>query len=196
MTTSKKRKINAEDEDSEFENISSKGNVVYFHSHVSRTTVHCLIHELNAACDYLKQFRTSVPDGLRIKLYIHSEGGELHAGLSAMEHIKNCEFDVDTYVDGYVASAGTLLLLGGKRRFMNRYSELLIHQFTVGMSGQWKHTELTEQHMNNEKLMKMFKAIYKEKTKIPAKVLNTILSKEVSLMPEECLEYQIVDEII
>ena len=194
MSMSKKRKTVSEDEDAEIENISSKGNVVYFHSHVSRTTVHCLIHELNAACDFLKEIRTSSSD-LRIKLYIHSEGGDLHAGLSAMEHIKNCEFDVDTYVDGYVASAGTLLLLGGKRRFMNKYSELLIHQFTVGMNGRWKHTELSEQHMNNEKLMKMFKAIYKEKTKIPTKVLNTILTKEVSLMPEECLEYRIVDEL-
>lgn len=190
---SKKRKIISEDEDIEVENISSKGNVVYFHSHVSRSTVHCLIQELNTACDFLKEIRTSVPSDLRLKLYIHSEGGDLHAGLSAMQHIKNCEFDVDTYVDGYVASAGTLLLLGGKRRFMNKYSELLIHQFTVGMNGRWKHTELTEQHMNNEKLMKMFKAIYKEKTKIPTKVLNTILTKEVSLMPEECLEYRIID---
>ena len=194
MSIPKKRKTVSEDEDAEIENISSKGNVVYFHSHVSRTTVHCLIHELNAACDYLKHIKTS-ESNLRIKLYIHSEGGDLHAGLSAMEHIKNCEFEVDTYVDGYVASAGTLLLLGGKRRFMNKYSELLIHQFTIGMSGQWKHTELTEQHVNNEKLMKMLKAIYKEKTKIPTKVLNTILSKEVSLMPEECLEYRIVDEL-
>lgn len=191
---SKKRKTNSE-EDDESENISSKGNVVYFHSHVSRTTVHCLIHELNAACDYLKEIRTSVSADLRIKLYIHSEGGDLYSGLSAMEHIKNCEFDVDTYVDGYVASAGTFLLLGGKRRFMNKYSELLIHQFSVGVYGQWKYTELSEQHMNNEKLMKMMKAIYKEKTKIPAKVLNTILSKEVSFSSNECLEYHIVDEL-
>lgn len=188
----KKRKILNDDKDEDDEhNISSRGNLVYFHAPVSRHTVHCLITELHLACEYLKNVRGN---DLRIKLYIHSEGGDTYAGLSAMEHINNCEFPVDTFVDGYVASAATFMILGGKRRFMNKYSELLIHQFSLAFSG--RYTDFTDQQENNEKLMKIFKGIYKNKTKIPTKILNTILSREISFSSDECLKYGIVDELI
>lgn len=178
--------------DDESDNISSDCNVVYFHAPVSRTTVHSLITEMNSACANLKSMRFT-PDA-HIKLYIHSEGGDVYAGLSAMDHVKNCEFPVHTYVDGYVASAATFILLGGRKRFMSVFSEVLIHQFSTGFVG--KYADLLDFQKNSEKLMKMFREIYKTKTKIPTKVLNTILSKEMTFSSHECLNYKIVDELI
>lgn len=194
MKSRKKRKKNEEEEEDleieEEESIYSHGNVVYFHAPVSMKTVSSLIKELNKAVDYLKRLRI---DGASIKLYIHSDGGCVYSGLSAMEHVSKCEYDVVTYVDGCVASAGTFILLGGKKRIMNKYSEVLIHQFRSGFFG--KYTELQEEMKNNDKLMKMFKDIYTTKTKIPQRILNTILSKEISFGADECLKYGIVDEV-
>ena len=61
-------------------------------------------------------------------LYIHTEGGDAYAGLSAMDHIKNLKVPVYTVVDGSCASAGTFILMGGEKKYALPNSSVLIHQ--------------------------------------------------------------------
>jgi ATP-dependent Clp protease protease subunit len=101
---------------------------------------------------------------------------------------------VYTYVEGAVASAGTLLSLAGDKRYMGKYSHLLIHQLSGGMYG--KFNEMEDEIYNCTALMKLLKAFYKEKTKMPMKKLEEILTKDIWLSADECLQYGIVDQII
>jgi ATP-dependent protease ClpP protease subunit len=48
----------------------------------------------------------------------------------------------------------------------------------------------------NKKLMKHFRKVYSKYTDIPEDVLEKILSKDVILTSEKCLQYGIVTEII
>jgi ATP-dependent protease ClpP protease subunit len=63
-----------------------------------------------------------------IVLKIKSPGGEIFAGLAGYNAIKNCRVPIHIYVEGFAASAATLLLAAGKRRVMSRHSFLMIHQ--------------------------------------------------------------------
>jgi ATP-dependent protease ClpP protease subunit len=169
-------------------NVGSCGNVVYFHAPVSRRTVYLLCKEL----DEVVKSKVSRKLGY-IKLYIHTEGGCLHSGLSAMHHIDKCALPITTIVDGLVASAGTFLLLGGKKRYMQRYSTVLIHQIRTVVFG--KYEDIVQETANCTRLMKMMRSIYTEKTSIPPDILDQILSKEKELSSDECLRYNIVTRI-
>ena len=172
------------------DDISSIKNRIYFHCEVSRKSILKLCIELEKAVKYVREY---MDDESYIHLYLHTEGGDLYAGLSGMNHIKNCKVPVVTYVDGLVASAGTYMLFGGEKRVMGKYSQVLIHQLRSGVIG--TYNEILEESLNCTKIMEMGIRIYNEYCKIPKKVLDNLLKKEIFLDPDECLRYKIVDEI-
>ena len=129
-----------------------------------------------------------------IFVYIHSEGGDVYAGLSAMDHIRNCDVPVVTIVDGLVASAATFMAIAGKRRLMHKHSQVLIHQLSTGFWGRFQ--DLLDEVQTCKKLMKVLQKMYNKHATIPEKVLNKLMKKEVYLSSKQCLKYNIIDEII
>ena len=129
-----------------------------------------------------------------IHLHLKTGGGEIYCAVSTVDLIRTLKSKVYTYVDGSVASAGTLITLVGQRRFMGKYSNLLIHQLSAEMYGTYSDMEDTMENCTN--MMKFIKTFYKQYTKIPMKKLDELLKKNLWLSSEECLEYGIIDEIL
>jgi hypothetical protein len=107
--------------------------------------------------------------------------------------MNNLKSKVFTYIDGSVASAGSMITLTGDRRFMGKHAIFLIHQLSSGMYG--KYTELEDSMENCANMMKFLKAFYKENTKIPMKKLDELLKRDLYLSTDECLLYGIIDEV-
>lgn len=128
-----------------------------------------------------------------IHLRVKTDGGDLHAVLSTVDIINNLKSKVHTYIDGSVASAGSMITLAGDRRYMGKHAIFLIHQLSSGMYG--KYTELEDSMENCANMMKFLKAFYKENTKIPMKKLDELLKRDLYLSVEECLLYGIIDEV-
>lgn len=129
----------------------------------------------------------------KITVYIHSNGGELMAALSAMDHIRACPAHVTTVADGICASAATLILLAGDTRKMHRHSYCLIHQLNT--DGQWvKYADLKEQVHNYDKFMKNLKRIYKKFTNIPDGVLEKLCTKDIYWDYKKCVKYGLITE--
>jgi ATP-dependent Clp protease protease subunit len=127
-------------------------------------------------------------------LHLSSNGGEIFSAFAIVDTIRQMKSKVYTYVDGAAASAATLVLLAGEKRYMGKYSHLLIHQLSGGMYG--KFNEMEDEIYNCTALMKLLKSFYKEKTKMPMKKLDEILSKDIWLNAEECQQFGIIDQII
>jgi ATP-dependent Clp endopeptidase proteolytic subunit ClpP len=165
--------------------VDSKGNNIYFFTDVNDESV--LSFNI-----LLKKLERRYDD---INVYIHSNGGELWAGISAMDHIRMCKSHVTTIADGICASAATLILLGGKERQMTKNSYVLIHQLST--DGSWdRYTELKEQVDNYDKFTKNFKKIYKNNTDIPLNVLEQLFTKDIYWSSKKCIKYGVVDEVI
>jgi len=176
--------------DSKEYSIYSKGNTIYFYSPIDTYSIFLLNKEIDEVVSNIKS--NNVYDSSpHIKLYVHTKGGDLYAGLSGMEHIRTCDIDIPAYVDGFVASAGTILILGAKKRIMFKYSEILIHQLTTAFWG--KYEDMVEETKNCKKLMKMMKDIY---TEIPNEILDQLMTKEIHLNSKKCLKYKIVDTVV
>lgn len=190
MFTCTKRKL-SDDSDNAFENTDINKqfyvdrNNIYFYTDVNRETV----IKFNSTLDALDKQGYA-----NINIFIHSNGGDVYAGLSAMNHIKLCSTHVTTIVDGISASAATFMSIAGHKRQMYEWSEVLIHQIQTGTWGRYE--DMKNDMENNTKLMGRLRKMYESYTKIPSKKLNELFTKEINMGSDECLKYGIIDEII
>lgn len=176
-----------------------QGTDVYFHCDVCEAT----ILELNMKLRKLAQdLRHKYMDlGLEdqrpeIRLFIRSDGGDMHSGLSGMDCIRglNKHVKIRTVADGVCASAATFLLLGGYSRHMTENSYILIHQ--LNMDGVWgRFEDLKEQMSNLEKFMGRFRSIYSRETQIPERRLHKLLKHDMYLDAKQCVEWGVVDSV-
>ena len=129
-----------------------------------------------------------------ILLYITSNGGYVYQVFSAIDTIRSMEIPVHTICCGFVASAGTLLSLAGKKRFITENSYMLIHELRSASWGKFTHLE--ESFENSKQLMEHIKSYYLKYTKLTSDELNEQLKKDISWNAIMCLEKGLVDEII
>ena len=129
-----------------------------------------------------------------IKLHITTYGGLVHAAFSAIACIKSSKVPVHTIIDGYAASAGTLISVCGARRYINRHSSMMIHELSGGAWGRMSVME--DQIEDMKKMMVKLKEIYTAHSNLTSKQLDKIMKKDSDWYAEECLEKGLVDEII
>lgn len=145
---------------------------------------------LNSQIFFL-QYKTVMP----IHLHIQSGGGSLLSSFEIVDLISDSPVPVYTYIDGYSASAASLITISGKTRYMTRNSFILIHQLS-SMVGEGKFSEMEDNMKNQETFMNNIKKIYLEKTSINEEKLNQLLFHDLWLNAEDCLHLGFVDKII
>ena len=170
-------------------------NNIYFNDEISMETVSVLNKELRNLQNRLLMVSIKMGiDAPPIKLHLTTYGGSIHAAFSAIGCIKSSKVPVHTIIDGYVASAGTLMSVCGVKRYMHRHSSMLIHELR---SGSWGKMSVIEEEVDNlKKMMVKIKDIYTEHTKLKKKDLDAILKKDNDWYADECLASGLVDEII
>ena len=129
----------------------------------------------------------------QVTIHINSGGGDIFAGLSAMDHVASCRVKVVTVADGLCASAATFLLMGGHRRMIHSSAYVLIHQLSSGFWG--KYEEMKDELKSCEKFMSVIREVYERKANIPQKKLDNMMKRDIYLTSKECLKYEIVDEL-
>ena len=178
--------------------VKIQGSDVYFHCEVAEATVLELNMKLRKLALELnhKYMDLGIASRPEIRIWIRSDGGDLHAGLSAMDAIKSLRrmAKVRTIADGVCASAATFILLGGRTRHMTENSYVLIHQ--LNMDGTWgKFEDFKDQMENLSQFMDRFKDIYTRETKIPERDLKKLLKRDVYMDAARCLEWRVVDGV-
>lgn len=177
--------------------VKVQGNEVFFHCDVHEESVLELVTKMRALVKHLRKvyIDLDIDQEPAITLYIKSDGGDLHCGFSAMDHIKNLTARITTVADGLCASAATLLLLAGDRRRMLENSYVLIHQ--ISADGVWGKYEELKDHMHNfTKDMERMQKVYETETRIPVRKLKKILKKDLYLDAEQCVRYGLVHDVI
>ena len=170
-------------------------NKIYYYSNVNRESAVELnkkIGELESKS--LTMAKTLDIDAPPIKMLINSGGGSITAGISSMDTILRCKVPVETYVDGFCASAATFLSVVGDHRYMSRNSYMLIHQLSSNLWG--KYSEIEDEKKNLDLMMDTIKNVYKEYTEVPMKKIDEILKHDLFWDAKICLEYGLIDEII
>lgn len=177
--------------------VKVQGNEVFFHCDVHEESVLELVTKLKALVKHLRKvyIDLDLDQDPAVTLYIKSDGGDLHSGFSALDHIHQLKARVTTVADGLCASAATLLLLAGADRKIHENSYVLIHQ--ISADGVWgKYEELKDHMQNFTKDMERMQKIYEAKTTMSARKLRKLLKKDLYLDAEQCLHYGLVNEVL
>lgn len=174
--------------------LNSHFNHIYFNNDITSDSAFELNKELRNVETKIKTVSSTLGvEKQPIYLHLTTDGGLIYSAFSIIDCIKSLSVPVYTVIDGFVASAGTLISLAGEKRYMCENAYLLIHELRGGTWG--KMSEIDEEHTNLKKIMEHLKKIYLENTKIKKKDIDGVLKKDLIWDVKECIEKGLVDEI-
>ena len=182
------------DKDMNSMSVNQDDNTIYLYGDVTDTASADFNKELrHLEIEHLQFAIKNDCNPLPIKIYIQSYGGEVLPALSMSDSIQRCRVPVYTYIDGYCASAATLLSVVGTKRYINNLGFILIHQVSGFTGG--KHDELKDYVKNLDTFMNKIRNLYISKTKMSENYLQDILKRDIWMTSEESLQYGFVDEV-
>jgi ATP-dependent protease ClpP protease subunit len=172
-------------------------NRISFWCSVTKQSALDLIRKLTAAHLATQQIVERGDSPPPIYININSNGGDLEAALGvidAIQSVRRAGATVVTTVQGTAASAATLISTAATTRRISRHSTMRVHQLSSGLFG--KKGELDDEHSNLSQMESLMFDIYKKQTRMTVKEIRKLMSRELDLLPTECLEKGLVDEII
>ena len=176
--------------------VSARGNHIFFYAGVSKRSMYEMndhIERLNRAFEELQQKNPNVTmEAKPIYLHINSYGGSVFAAFAGVDMIQQSRIPIYTIVEGAVASAGTILSVVGKKRFMRPHASMLIHQLSSWFGG--KMTEIEDNFQNLDKMMKSIKDIYLAHTTMSGTQLDDFLKHDLWWTIDTCKQRGLVDE--
>jgi len=164
------------------EYVKVEGPDVFFYCDVS-------VESVAELCTTVKKVEREYHYETIVRVHIHSDGGDLHAGLAAMDFLKSCKSRVVTIAEGICASAATFIFLGGDSRIVSRNAYLLIHQ--LGSEFWGKYEDMKDEMVQCNRLMKHMKRIYLRETNLPEEKLDKLMKRDMYLSYKKCVKYGI-----
>jgi ATP-dependent Clp protease, protease subunit len=131
-----------------------------------------------------------------IKLYIHSPGGSVSAGLAIYDTMNHIKPDVATICVGIAASMAAVLLSSGAKgkRFALPNAEVMIHQVMGGAEGQASDIAITARHILRTK--ENLNKILSKNTGKPASEVEKDSDRDNYMTADEAKKYGLVDEVM
>jgi ATP-dependent protease ClpP protease subunit len=126
-------------------------------------------------------------------LHITTDGGCISSAFSIIDCMESSRIPVNTVIDGSVSSAGTLISIHGKKRFVCKNSYVLIHELRSGCWGKLAYIDDT--YKNCIKIQEHINRFYLTKTKINKKMLKDLLIKDLQFNADECINMGVADSI-
>ncbi len=175
---------------------SRRKNRLYFYSDVDAESIQTFVTHLREAELEARKLAVELDTGpAPIHVHIHSYGGDVFAGVAAMDAILDVRerVPIHTHIEGGAASAATMISVAGTHRTIGAHSFILIHQLSSEFWG--KFEEWKDEMKNNEAVMTMLAAFYAEHAKMQARQVKQILKKDLWFDAKRALRLGLVDEI-
>ena len=129
-----------------------------------------------------------------IKIFIHSNGGDLNSTLAFVGLMSISKTPIWTINACWSYSAAGLILMAGHKRFALPNTECLIHSGSGQLGGSYE--QATEQMKNYKYLVDNMKDFILQKTSIDPKLFKKNSQKDWYIHADEMLSLGIVDEIV
>ncbi len=146
-------------------------------------------------CAQLLHLEAENPDK-EIAFYINSPGGIVTSGLAIYDTMQFIRCEISTVCIGQAASMGSLLLAAGTsgKRFSLPNSRIMIHQPSGGFQGQATDIEIHAREILS--IRARLNEIYVKHTGRELKEIEEALERDRFLIPEEAVEFGLIDEVV
>lgn len=142
---------------------------------------------------YFAEALKNVGPDQKVELYINSMGGDVKEALGIVNTLKRCPAKVIAYVDGFAASAASVLTQGADEIYMPRNTCMMLHNARWVTEGNPKELRKSADDLEviNQTIINSYAARAGEK--LSAQVLQQILDEETWLTAEQCIQYGLAD---
>lgn len=144
---------------------------------------------------YFRDQLAEYPDVKQINLYVNSEGGSVYEAMGIRAQLMRHPANVTAFVDGFAASAASLILTGCNEVVMDAASTQLLHNmwtFAIGNAD-----ELRKVADELDQLMVANRQAYLDKVgdKLDEASLIQLMSEERWLTAAECMDMGLCDRV-
>lgn len=169
---------------------------IYFYEQINQGSALRLITQLHNLDEYYKQQKAGKPWGYYPEIYLHlnSEGGDAFASFAIADRIAMLDTPVHCYIEGMVASGGTLIAFACAQASMSYNSVMLIHQpssWFVGTYEQWK-----DESKLQEILISRLVEFYQSTSNMSEEEVRDMLKRDYWMDAKEALEKGFIDSIL
>lgn len=150
--------------------------------------------ESNTSQRYFVENLKGLGPGDRVNLYINSMGGSVKEALGIFSVLQRCPATVYAYIDGFAASAASVVAMAAEKIIMPRNTAMMIHN-----AAWWDYGNPAQLRKSADDLEVINMAAIQSYTmhagdKLPADKLQQMLDAETWLTAEDCVEYGLADE--
>ncbi|KAG5183897.1 ClpP/crotonase-like domain-containing protein, partial [Tribonema minus] len=128
-----------------------------------------------------------------VELHVQSSGGALMPALAIVDTICRSPVPVHSFVEGFAASAATLMTVVCAVRYAHPNSLMLIHQMSGGAEGTL--AQVGDRVDGMRTIDKLVKNVYLMHTRMASDDLDELMKHDVWMTASECMHKGIVDEI-
>lgn len=185
-----KEEKDEEDDDEDSPILKTYKNCVYYRGEIKEPEATNFCIKLRELADKYHDIKEN------IVFHLTTHGGDIFAGLNMYEALKHSKVPVHVIAESCVCSAGTIIMLGAKKRFMYPTSVILVHSLASWMGGLQKPKEIREELQNSETLLDIMSEIYKKHTKLKKTHLQKLYDTDLYMRHDECVKLGFVDEVI
>lgn len=168
---------------------------VYFYQWCEPEHIETLSAALIVADSILARRERAVgTTNLPVHLHIMSGGGDPTSAMAVADQIIAMERPVYGYIEGWVASAATLIAIACDRRFIRRHAFFLIHSLETWMAGDVEDLVTQVDFVN--RLSDVIAGFYAERTNLSVDTVAEMLRKTTFLSAEECVQHGFATEVL
>ncbi len=129
-----------------------------------------------------------------IWLHIQSPGGMIFSAFAIADQLKLIQTPIYSVVEGYAASAATIISACCSKRFILPSALMLIHQLSAMAWG--KYDEIKDEAHALDMEMELLVKFYTEHSKMKRKKVEDLLQRDSWFNAQECLQLGLVDQIL
>lgn len=130
----------------------------------------------------------------QVNLYINSMGGSVKEALGIHSELKRCPATVTAYIDGFAASAASVIAMAAKTVIMPRNTAMMIHNAAWGAYGNSAQLRKSADDLEVINMAAIQAYAMHAGDKLPAEKLQELLDAETWLTAEDCINYGLADE--
>lgn len=143
---------------------------------------------------YFIQNLAGLGTGDRVNLYINSMGGSVKEALGIHSELKRCPATVTAYIDGFAASAASVIAMAASKVVMPRNTAMMIHNAAWCAYGNSAQLRKSADDLEVINMAAIQAYAMHAGDKLPADKLRALLDAETWLTAEECMQYGLADE--
>lgn len=150
--------------------------------------------ESNTSQRYFVENLKDVKEGDTVNLYINSMGGSVKEALGIYSALRRCHATVVAYIDGFAASAASVIAMAASKVVMPRNTTMMVHNAAWAVYGNSKDLRKSADDLDIINAAMLQSYIVKAGGKLTQEKLEELTDGETWLSAEECIQYGLADE--